>query len=275
MVGTAGTSDTAGTAGKSAGTADGTAVGEGRPVRSTHPPSESTAAPSEIDPTILEGGDVDGETDDARTAGRGTGEVAVDADAEGASAAGTSNTSTSGGDHRSGFGSSGTDSPSTRAAPSTVQTGDPAASTAESAQRRATAHTQANDLLARAELRRLTSGGSRLGLQLGTSDLGPIRIEAIDRGDGLQLHLRSDQAATRALLDAHLDELRDQLRADGIDLGSLDVGGGDRESGSDSSPEASNRSPIEHRSIRRSSIAALPTRAPVAPDPVDGIDLRI
>ncbi len=168
------------------------------------------------------------------------------------------------------------EAPSNRAAGPTPGD-DPTLATTLASQRRATAHAEANDLLARAELRRLTAGGSRLGIDLGTTDLGPIRIEAVDRGSGLQLHLRSDQASTRAVLDAHLAELRDELRADGFDLGSLDVtsDGRDRPDSEPSPGSTGDRDALRRSTAlpRASITTATATSAP--PGSTDGIDLRL
>lgn len=112
---------------------------------------------------------------------------------------------------------------------------DAGAAVVHSAERRAAAHAQANETLARAELRRLTHGGSRLELATDAGELGTIRIEATDGGSGLHLQLGSDRSATRAMLGEHLHELRSQLQAGGFDLGSLDVGGGSGRDGDERS----------------------------------------
>lgn len=158
------------------------------------------------------------------------------------------------------------------APPSASSPGDPTTAPGHASERRAAAHAEANGLLARAELHRLTAGGSRLQLDLGTTDLGSIGIEAIDRGEGLQLQLRSDQASTRALLDEHLDELRDQLQADGFDLSSLDVGARRREQ------TETGRLPRRGEATAPGHAAAPVGPAPTAPAAtitLDAIDLRL
>ncbi len=159
----------------------------------------------------------------------------------------------------------------------TTLTEDPAVTSDLAARQRAADHAQANELLARAELRRATHGGSQLELEADGGDLGPIRIEALDRGDGLQLNLRSDQAATRALLGQHIDELRDQLRAGGFDLGSVDVGTG-RGARDDTRPSngPAGQLPSGNRSTNATDAPSTDATAGIADvAPVDGIDLRI
>ncbi len=156
--------------------------------------------------------------------------------------------------------------------------GDPAPNVTHVAQQRAAAHAEANEMLARAELRRVTHGGSHLNLETDAGDLGVIRIEATDRGSGLQLQLGSDRQGTRTVLGEHLHELRDQMRADGFDLSSLDVGAGSGGRHSDGPPAGAPDAPPQIRTT----LAADPTRpagAPTLPADLatgtDGIDLRI
>lgn len=149
---------------------------------------------------------------------------------------------------------------------------DPAANVTQSAQRRAAAHAQANEMLARAELRRVTHGGTRLGVETNAGDLGVIRIEATDRGDGLQLNLGSDRSATRAVLGEHLQELRDELRADGFDLGSVDVGTGRR----DAEDAAAEPTRVVPSTPDRSPTPGTRSTTPTTPvGPSEGIDLRL
>lgn len=155
---------------------------------------------------------------------------------------------------------------------------DPGPNITHVAQQRAAAHAEANEMLARAELRRVTHGGSHLNLETDAGELGVIRIEATDRGSGLQLQLGSDRAGTRTVLGAHLHELRDQMRADGFDLASLDVGAGSGGRPGDGPPAGAPDAPQQ----TRTTIAANPTRPATTPTrPVgaaavtNGIDLRI
>ena len=108
------------------------------------------------------------------------------------------------------------------------------------------------DLLARAELNRLTAGGSRMGVDLSTSELGSVRVEATHRNGQLHLDLMSNLASTRSLLADHVGELRDDLRAGGLDLDSVDV-----KSGGSSARDALPRD--------RRTVMATPT-GPPAPD---------
>lgn len=78
--------------------------------------------------------------------------------------------------------------------------------------------------LQRSELQRI--GASRLGLDVATSSLGNVRVEAIERAGELQLRLGAEQLTARALLADSLPELREQLRADGIDVASVDISAG-------------------------------------------------
>ena len=75
--------------------------------------------------------------------------------------------------------------------------------------------------LRRGELQRI--GASRLGMDVATTSLGSIRIEALERGGELQLRLGADQSAARALLSERLPELREHLRAEGVDIGSVEI----------------------------------------------------
>lgn len=78
--------------------------------------------------------------------------------------------------------------------------------------------------LQRGELQRI--GSSRLGIDVATTTLGNIRIEALERGGELQLRLGADQVGARALLTERLPELREHLRAEGVDVGNVDVSSG-------------------------------------------------
>jgi flagellar hook-length control protein FliK len=89
-----------------------------------------------------------------------------------------------------------------------------------------------DDLLAKAELNRLSNGGSRLGIDMTTTELGAVRVEASRRAGLLHLDLMSDQSVARSLLVDHADELRNEMRASGLDLNSLDVRSQGRQGGS-------------------------------------------
>lgn len=109
---------------------------------------------------------------------------------------------------------------------------------------RLAAQQQIEQLMARAEVRRLAAGGSPLGIDVRTDDLGMIRIEAVNHGDGLHLQLGSEHAATRATLERHLQELRDQLRHDGLGDTFVTVTdhGGRRDAGGDGASSRPNDS---------------------------------
>lgn len=91
------------------------------------------------------------------------------------------------------------------------------------AESRAAAHVEANELLAKADLRRLSANGSRLGIDLTTTDLGPVRVEATTQGTELNLRLLADGSTARALINEHLEELRAQFSAEGVDVSSVSV----------------------------------------------------
>lgn len=147
---------------------------------------------------------------------------------------------------------------------------------------RVTAQREAEQLLARAEVRRLTSPGAGLGLDVQTADLGTIRIEAVDRGDGLHLQLGSEHASTRSTLQRHLHELREQLRHEGIDEAFVSVADqGTRREAEHRDPSAS-----PDRNGRSTPDVAVPDR--LTPDPAStsasppasaeadgGVDIRI
>jgi hypothetical protein len=86
-------------------------------------------------------------------------------------------------------------------------------------------HAEPLDVLANAELRRVGSTTTRLGLDVATERLGTIRVDAIDRGGELHLNLSSDRATTRNLLAGELSSLRSDLSDGG---GSVHVDVGDR-----------------------------------------------
>ena len=132
---------------------------------------------------------------------------------------------------------------------------------------------RSDDLLAQAELNRVTANGRRLDVGIATADLGNVRVEAIDRGTGLQLQLSSDQAGGRSQLGSHLAELRAELSDVGVDIGSLDVGDApaerdDERDDVDETTQASDRRP-ESATTDRSTGAVRPARAS------DGLDLRL
>jgi hypothetical protein len=82
---------------------------------------------------------------------------------------------------------------------------------------------RATDLLARAELNRLTANGTRVDADVSTEGLGVVRVAATSTSNGLELNLQSDQAAARSLLMGHAEELRQQLRRDGLDVSTISV----------------------------------------------------
>lgn len=134
--------------------------------------------------------------------------------------------------------------------------------------------------MARASLRR--SGDlSRLGLDVVTDDLGVIRVEATDRQGGLQLSLASQDPATRALLTERLAELLDDLRDAGVDVGSLDVSGGQQHhrSGADEQSESTGTVHTRDRHIGPAgALAANDAHAMTinqATGNADGLDLRL
>lgn len=97
----------------------------------------------------------------------------------------------------------------------------------------------APDLLAQADLQRLTHGGSRLGIDLTTAELGSVRVEALRRAGILHVDLRSDDAATRAVLAQHADDLAGELRSGGLDIDSVDVRAGTEQGTASSGRERS------------------------------------
>lgn len=100
----------------------------------------------------------------------------------------------------------------------------------------------ARELLAKADLNRLTSNGTRLGVDLSTNQLGSVRVEAVQRAGQLHVDLLSEIAATRSVLADHADELRNDLRANGLDLDSVDVRTGDENARSRSNGNGAGRS---------------------------------
>ena len=61
-------------------------------------------------------------------------------------------------------------------------------------------------------------------MDLGDEGLGPLRLHASATGSTINLHLSSTDPAVRELLARHASELRHDLDAAGVDLGSFDVG---------------------------------------------------
>ena len=136
------------------------------------------------------------------------------------------------------------------------------------------------DLLGKAELNRLTSGGTRLGIDMTTTELGSIRVEAHRRDGTLHVDLRSEHAGTRSVLAEHVDDLRRELRDGGLDLDSVDVRTADRGHDPTSSrrhgrhPSAPAR-PVEHEASLRHPVDVLPTRPRPSSPPTTGFDARI
>lgn len=117
------------------------------------------------------------------------------------------------------------------------------------------------DLLAQADLNRLTQSGTRVGVDLTTAELGSVRVEASQRAGQLQVDLLSELAATRTLLSQHAEELRDDLRANGLDLESVDV-----RTGRDGAPNG--------RSARHGDAGGQPGRAAARPNDGPSADHR-
>lgn len=133
--------------------------------------------------------------------------------------------------------------------------------------------------LRRGELQRI--GASRLGMDVATTSLGNIRIEALERGGELQLRLGADQSGARALLSERLPELREHLRAEGVDIGSVDISyGHDRTRGDrDRQAEPPNLTHVpddtEPTSGDSPTDTAVRALAASVMSPAGGVDVRI
>lgn len=138
-------------------------------------------------------------------------------------------------------------------------------------------------VLAQAELRRVTANGRRVDMDITTSDLGRVRVTAVERAGGLQLQLSSDQTGGRAHLDQHLHELRADLTERGLDIGSLgigslDVGAGDAGANRDTAePPATPVIPTDLTADQAiDPLTTVPAHGSVAPARnLDGLDLRL
>ena len=114
-------------------------------------------------------------------------------------------------------------------------------------------------------------GAYELALDLTPAELGRVRIDVELRGSTINLHLRSDNPATRELLQASLEQLRTELEAAGLQSGSLDVGG--RGSSDRPSSDADDRS-AQPLTGDDSVVADTRDRAPSAvTDTSDGVNV--
>lgn len=104
-------------------------------------------------------------------------------------------------------------------------------------------------------------GATRLRLALEPASLGELVIELLMRGSQLQGRVMTGNQAARDLILAHLDELRDALARQGIQVGELQVSvdpsfGEGREAAPQSGPGKSSGTPEEAPGSRLRSIRA-------------------
>lgn len=126
------------------------------------------------------------------------------------------------------------------------------------------------------------SGDARIELDLADEGLGPLRLHALTNNGTLHLQLSSSDAGLRDMLSKHVDDLRSDIAASGLDLGSLDVGSAPDEQhghagGTDDRSAAANR---PHRSTGegadRSGRPVPSTPARPRPSSLDlAVDLRL
>ncbi len=118
----------------------------------------------------------------------------------------------------------------------------------------------ASDLLTQLDVRRLAATQHRLGLDVGTDQLGTIRVDAVERSGSLHLSLGAERHSTRQLLASELGDLRSDL---GTGDGGVHVDIDDRQR-QDPSREPVLESPTGV--IRHPSAAGPQQRPPRSPD---------